>query len=76
MTWKLHVSNSYAVGSSGSPRCGGSCNTGTSRDKVKPLEFDGSMSRAIFHHQFEAVASHNNWTSRDKFMHLLTLLQG
>jgi uncharacterized membrane protein YccC len=44
-------------------------------DKVKPPKFDGSTSRAVFHHQFEAAAIHNDWTPREKAAHL-RLLQG
>jgi hypothetical protein len=55
---------------------GGSENTGTSTDKVKPLTFDGSIFWAVFHHQFEAVANKNDRTSCKKTTHLLTVHQG
>jgi hypothetical protein len=34
------------------------------------------MSWTLFHHQFEAMAEHNNWTVREKATHLLIILQG
>jgi hypothetical protein len=34
--------------------------------KVKPPKFDGSTFWAVFHLQFKAVASHDNWTHTDR----------
>jgi hypothetical protein len=30
----------------------------------------------VYHRQFEAMANHNEWTSREEATHLLLLLQG
>jgi hypothetical protein len=57
-------------------RCRGGSKAGTSTDRVKPLKFDGSTSREVFHHQFRAMANHNDWTSCERAMHLFTILQG
>jgi hypothetical protein len=56
-------------------RAGGG-NAGANADKVKPSQFDGSTSWAVFHRQFEAAAIHNDWTPREKTAHLLRVLQG
>jgi hypothetical protein len=34
----------------------------TVADRVKPLRFDGAMSRTVFHSQFKAMMGHNNHT--------------
>jgi hypothetical protein len=51
-------------------------NTGTSADKVKPPKFDKFTSWTVFHHQFETITSHKDWTSCEKVIHLLAVLQG
>jgi hypothetical protein len=56
-------------------RAGGS-SAGTSADKVKPPKFDGSTSWIVFQRQFDAAATHNNWTPGEKAAHLLSVLQG
>jgi hypothetical protein len=38
-------------------------------EKMKPLEFGRSMLQAVFHCQYDAITSHNNWTSHKKAMH-------
>lgn len=48
----------------------------TNASTVKPPKFDGSTSWAVFHRQFEAAASHNNWQPGEKAAHLLSGLQG
>jgi hypothetical protein len=65
----------WLVAMEGKKRRGGSGNAGTSADRVRPPKFDGSTSWTAFHCQFEAVASHNKWTSCEKAMHLLAILQ-
>jgi hypothetical protein len=42
-----------------------------SADGVKPLTFNGFMSWAMFHSQFDAVVE-DNWTANKKATHLLT----
>jgi hypothetical protein len=42
---------------------------------MKPPKFDGSATWTAFYRQFEAVAEHNGWSSREKVMHLLAILQ-
>jgi hypothetical protein len=56
-------------------RCGGTGNVGTHSRQLKPPKFDGTMSWAIFHRQFEAAASNNGWTSCEKSAYLQTVLQ-
>jgi hypothetical protein len=48
----------------------------TNASTVKPPKFDGLTSWAIFHRQFEAAATHNNWQPGEKAAHLLSGLQG
>jgi hypothetical protein len=57
-------------------RHGDSANVQTSANKLKPQKFHGSTSWPAFHCQFEAVTSHNEWTSCEKATHLLAILQG
>jgi chromosome segregation ATPase len=47
---------------------------GVNADKVKPPKFDGSTSWVVFHCQFDAAATHNDWTPREKAAHLLSVL--
>jgi hypothetical protein len=54
----------------------GGGNVGTRADRVKPLKFDEFMSWTVLHHKFEAVTSHNEWTSCENATHLLTILHG
>jgi hypothetical protein len=56
-------------------RAGGS-SAGVNDDKVKPPKFDGSTSWVVLHRQFDAAATHNDWTPREKAAHLLSVLQG
>jgi len=49
---------------------------GANSTTVKPPKFDGGTSWAVFHRQFEASAFQNNWTSNEKAVHLLSVLQG
>lgn len=56
-------------------RHGGSVDAVSITGRVKPSKFDGSVFWAIFHRQFEGVAFHNSWTSREA-THLLAVFQG
>jgi hypothetical protein len=76
MIWKPHVGSLRCSWGKQKPKQDrNGRNAGTSRDRVKPPKFDGSTSRAVFHHQFRAMDIHNDWTSCEKAMHLLTTLQ-
>jgi hypothetical protein len=57
-------------------RRAGDGNAGANADKVKPPKFDGSTSWVVFHRQFDAAATHNDWTPGEKAAHLLSVLQG
>jgi hypothetical protein len=43
---------------------------------VKPPQFDGATSWAVFQGQFEATTVQNNWTANEKAAHILCALQG
>jgi len=53
---------------------GGGPGTGTTT--IKPPKFDGAISWAVFHRQFEAAAVQNNWMPSEKAAHLLSVLHG
>jgi hypothetical protein len=42
----------------------------------KPPNFNGVISWAVFHRQFEAAAFQNIWTANKKTAHFLSALQG
>ena len=48
----------------------GSGGPGASYSTVKPPKFDGATSWAVFHRQFEAAVSQNNWTQSERASHL------
>jgi hypothetical protein len=48
----------------------------TDADWAKPLRIHDSMSWIVFRRQFEAVAGHQNWASRENATYLLAVLQG
>jgi hypothetical protein len=56
-------------------RAGGG-NAWDNAEEVKPPKYVGSTSWVVFHRQFEAAAIHNDWTTREKAAHLLSVLQG
>jgi hypothetical protein len=51
-------------------------NAKTCSDRVIPLTFDRSASSTVFHRQIETAADHNDWKTREKSTHLLTVSQG
>lgn len=55
-------------------RRGGCGNAVTSTDRIKLRNFYGSKSWVVFYRQRNAVADHNNWTSREKATYLAILL--
>jgi hypothetical protein len=50
--------------------------TGTGVDTVKPPEFSGTTSWAVFQHQFKTISEHTCWTCLEKSTYLVTILQG
>jgi hypothetical protein len=50
--------------------------TETCVDTVKPPEFSGTTSWAVFQHQFKTIAEHTCWTRLEKSTHLVTTSQG
>jgi hypothetical protein len=56
--------------------CASGGSPGAKSNTEKPPKFDGATSCAVFHRQFEAAALQNNWTSKERAAHLLSVLQG
>lgn len=69
-TWWDFAANLVAVQTR--TRCIGSGNVGITADKVK---FHKSLSLAVHHQQFKAMAVHNDWAPRKKpHTHMLSIL--